>query len=441
MNTTYKSLILISLPAIVSVAMEPVAAMIDTALVGHLNSEWLAAMAISASILTTTAWIFNFLVYTVTARVAQAVGAGDKSLIGGQIRLALLTAAGLGIGVTGIMIPLGSYLLTHFMGAEPHIIELALPYYNIRVFGIPFVLMATALIGILRGLQLIKTSLYQIALVTLVNGSLSYVLLYVFDLGVAGAAIGTTLSFVLGSLFGLFCLWRRRDELGLFEKGQKNWTEALSFGSEALNLFARTGFLTGSFFLATSIASRIGPNTVAAHAVTMQLWIFAGFLLDGFAVTATSFGGKLLGQTRGAVDKAKPMETWRTMNHRLLMLGLGVGILFSLTYWVGQPYLLSLFTTDGQLLAVIGTYYFVVILAQPLNGLVFVYDGILFGSRDFRFLKFSMMAAVVLGALPAFYLAHAKGSPLYIFLGFLFTNVIRAGTACWFINTKYKPAA
>ena len=59
-------------------------------------------------------------------------------------------------------------------------------------------------------------------------------------------------------------------------------------------------------------------------------------------------------------------------------------------------------------------------------------------SRDFKFLKGSMAAAIIFGALPIFYLADYRQAPRYIFWGFLFTNVIRSVTAYYFIKIRYK---
>lgn len=166
---SYSHLIRISLPAILSVALEPVAAMVDTALVGREDTMWLAGLAVSVSVFTTFSWAFNFLVYTVNARVAQAVGAGDRKLLGMQIRLALSTALVLGVLVGALLYAIRAPLFVHVMGASDELVALAYPYYSVRCLGVPFVMMTTALLGILRGLQRIPFSFALIAVLTVSN--------------------------------------------------------------------------------------------------------------------------------------------------------------------------------------------------------------------------------------------------------------------------------
>ena len=57
-----KSLLLFSIPSIVSSMLEPLTATVDTALVGQLNTKWLAALAIATVIFSSFTWMFNFLI-------------------------------------------------------------------------------------------------------------------------------------------------------------------------------------------------------------------------------------------------------------------------------------------------------------------------------------------------------------------------------------------
>ena len=79
-------------------------------------------MTVSVSVLTTFSWAFNFLVYTVNARVAQAVGAGDRKLLGMQIRLALSTALVLGVLVGALLYAIRALLFVHVMGASDELV-------------------------------------------------------------------------------------------------------------------------------------------------------------------------------------------------------------------------------------------------------------------------------------------------------------------------------
>ncbi len=72
----------------------------DTALVGNLGPPELGAVAIGSAAFTASFWLFSFLIYGVTARVARALGAGDRESAAGIGVHALGMAAGIGLVVT-----------------------------------------------------------------------------------------------------------------------------------------------------------------------------------------------------------------------------------------------------------------------------------------------------------------------------------------------------
>ncbi len=66
----------LALPALGALAAEPSYVLVDTAIVGHLGTPQLAALAIAATLLSTAITLFNFLTYGTTARVARLHGGG-----------------------------------------------------------------------------------------------------------------------------------------------------------------------------------------------------------------------------------------------------------------------------------------------------------------------------------------------------------------------------
>src|SRR5215216_6953490 len=71
-----KEVFALALPALGALAAEPLYVLVDTAIVGHLGTVQLAALAIAATVLSTSFTVFNFLTYGTTAQVARLHGAG-----------------------------------------------------------------------------------------------------------------------------------------------------------------------------------------------------------------------------------------------------------------------------------------------------------------------------------------------------------------------------
>ena len=96
----------LAVPALGALAAEPLYVLVDTAIVGHLGTTQLAALAIAATVLSSAFTIFNFLTYGTTARVSRLHGAGreDEAAALGAQALWL----GLGIGVVLALLTLRS---------------------------------------------------------------------------------------------------------------------------------------------------------------------------------------------------------------------------------------------------------------------------------------------------------------------------------------------
>ena len=154
----------------------------------------------------------------------------------------------------------------------------------------------------------------------------------------------------------------------------------------------RTGTLTLAFFLLMTAATRLGPMTLAAHQIMLQLWLVTSFAVDGFALTASSLGARLLGQGS--------LELHRILCRRLLVFGGLGGALFSLAYALTQNSLPRVFTPDPELHRLLAELWWLLILTQPLNGLLYVWDGIFFGLQRFDQLRRRMLEGFILVFLP-----------------------------------------
>ena len=91
------------MPALGALAAEPLYLLADTAMVGHLGTEELAALAIAATLLAGTFTLFNFLTYGTTAQVARYSGAGEELAAGRIAAQALWLSAAIGIGLTALL--------------------------------------------------------------------------------------------------------------------------------------------------------------------------------------------------------------------------------------------------------------------------------------------------------------------------------------------------
>jgi len=171
--------------------------------------------------------------------------------------------------------------------------------------------------------------------------ALDLVLMFHMGLGIKGAAISTAASEWLAAAAYCWLVWQRRDVLSLWPPPRVPVNEVrrrlMPFLQAGTAVVMRTGSLLGTKTLATAVAARLGPGSVASHQVLMQLWVLSSMLVDSLAVS---------GQTLIAVNLGKGQtSTARQISERLLQLGLGVGVGMAVVSGVSASWWPQLFTT------------------------------------------------------------------------------------------------
>lgn len=382
----------LAIPALAGLAADPLVSLVDTAFVGQLGRIPLAALGINASIFSMTFVVFNFLAYGTTPRVGRAVGQNDREEAGRVVIRALLLAVAAGI-VALTLLQLLAVPILRLMGASGDLLDPALTYLRIRACAGPAVLLITAGNGAFRGYQDTRTPMRITIGFNLVNLVLDPLLIFGLGWGLAGAAIATAVAQWMGALtFVGLLLHTYRADLGIALVWPRLRT-LLPFLRIGRDLLIRTGALVGTMTLATAIATRVGVTAVAAHQVAAQLWLFLALVVDALAVAAQALVSKHLGAHRPGVA--------RTVANRLVQWGFAVGLVLGVGFFALQPLLPGFFTDDPATIAAVLSIFPFVALLQPVNGLVFVGDGLYMGAENFAYLARAMLlsagsAAVVL---------------------------------------------
>ena len=149
----------------------------------------------------------------------------------------------------------------------------------------------------------------------------------------------------------------------------------------------RTLALVTTFTVATSTATRLGATTVAAHQVASQVWLFLALVVDAIAIAAQAIVGTAVGESDRAGGDAAA--------HRMLQWSAVWGFVLAVVFWLLRDLLPRWFTSEEAVVALAASLMPFVALMQPLNALVFVWDGIFIGAGRFRFLALSMVGAAV----------------------------------------------
>jgi putative MATE family efflux protein len=384
-----RAILALSLPALGSLAVDPLVSLVDTAFVGQLGTAPLGALGVNAALFAMTFIVFNFLAYGTTPRVGNALGRGDRKAAGRAVIQALSLAVIAGAVAVALLEAFAEPLLS-LMGATGELREPALTYLRIRALAGPAVLLISAGRGAFRGYLDTRTSMFVIMGLNLINLVLDPILIFWAGWGIAGAAAATVVAQWAGALTFIYLLLKsRREELGI-ELVRPKLSEMLPFLRIGGHLFVRTAALVGTMALATAVAARIDVTAVAAHQVANQLWGFLALVVDALAVAAQALVAKHLG--------AGDSKEARAVSDRLLQWGLGVGVVLAVGFALLRPVLPHVFTDDADTIALVLDVFVFVAILQPLNGVVFVWDGVYMGAESFGYLARAMIVSAVCAA-------------------------------------------
>lgn len=386
------TLVSMSFPVLLSLVAEPLTGLFDTAFISRLGSVPLAAVGVGTTALSCLYWAFNFLGIGTQTEVANAYGKQDISRARQFGTLALLLSGIIGVLLIGIVYPFSSKIVS-LMGATGNLHNQAVDYFQIRLLGAPAVLISIASFGVLRGLQDMRTPMKIAVGLNTINIVLDAVLIFglgpVPALGVAGAAMASTISQWIGAIWAVMAV---NAGFG-FSSGIriKDGQKLFLIGGD---LFVRTGMIALFMLLTTRAATLMGQDSGAAHQAIRQSWIFTILLLDAYAISGQSLVGYFMG------------NQWLVQARRVAKVvclwSLGIGLLLGFTMYAAQG-LVAHLLVPVTAREVFGPAWVVTCAVQPLNALAFGTDGILWGASDFKFLR-NVATAATLGGISALYL-------------------------------------
>jgi putative MATE family efflux protein len=163
------------------------------------------------------------------------------------------------------------------------------------------------------------------------------------------------------------------------------------------HIVVRTGSLLLAFVIAGAVLARVGDDSLGAHQIAFQVFIFLALVLDAIAIAGQVLVGRMLGagDAQGALAAARRMLGWSLAGG----CALGLGLLAT------RNVLPRAFTDDQAVLDRAHELWPLFALMQPAGALVFALDGILLGAGDTRFLAYAMAFSAFVVFVPISLLA------------------------------------
>ena len=216
------AIVLLAVPMILEMSMESLFAVVDIFFVAKLGAESVAVVGLTESIMALVYAVAIGLAIGATAMVARRTG--EKDTEGAAKAAAHIIYVG--IIVSLVMSAIGVIFaptFLHLLGAEPHVVEMGTPFMRIMLGGNAVVVFLFLLNAIFRGAGDAAIAMRVLWFANALNIVLSPCFIFGIwmfpQLGVTGAAVGTTIGRGLGVAFAAWTLFRPEESTCIDKAG------------------------------------------------------------------------------------------------------------------------------------------------------------------------------------------------------------------------------
>ncbi|MBK4714862.1 MULTISPECIES: MATE family efflux transporter DinF [Tenebrionibacter/Tenebrionicola group] len=335
----------LALPMIFSNITVPLLGLVDTAVIGHLDSPvYLGGVAVGATVTSFLFMLLLFLRMSTTGLTAQAYGANDPLALARALVQPLMLALGAGLLIVLLRAPLIELAL-HIVGGSEQVLYQARRFLDIRWLSAPASLANLVLLGWLLGVQYARAPVILLVVGNLLNIVLDLWLVMGLHMNVQGAALATVVAeygtLAMGLVMARRVLRLRGIGAGLLRQAIRgNLRRLLALNRD---IMLRSLLLQICFASVTVFGARLGSEIVAVNAVLMTLLTFTAYALDGFAYAVEAHSGQAFGARNG--DKL--LEVWRAACRQAGI----VAVCFAAVYAVAGQHIVALLTSLPELRA------------------------------------------------------------------------------------------
>ncbi|MBE6053522.1 MAG: MATE family efflux transporter [Clostridium sartagoforme] len=367
-GNVFKVLVTLALPIMGSSFLQFTYNLVDMLWVGGLGSNAVASIGSSSFFIGLGYSINAFVVIGTGIKVAHSIGRKDTKAVDEYISSGVILNSVVG-GIYSLILIFGGKNLIQFLNIDNPIVESeAYIYLAISAPMLFFSFFNTLFIRIFNSFGINKSALNISAIGVIVNLFLDPVMIYIFKLGVTGAAIGTLIA--NGIMFILFIkksrsLYNFNINMGLSYNKLKEIT--------ILGLpmsFQRVLFTLVNILLARIIGS-FGADAIAAQKIGLQIESVVYMVVGGLNGAIAGF----VGQNFGAKKYNRINKGYNTA----IGIGAVYALLISLLFILTPEILVKLFIRENNTIVIASDYLRIIGYSQIFATIEMISNGVFTG--------------------------------------------------------------
>ena len=355
-----KLLIKQAVPASIGILVMSLNMIVDTIFVG----QWIGVLAIAAI---TVVLPIAFMI----SSIGMGIGIGGSSIIsralGNENSEKALLTFGNQISLTTILallfVVLGNIYSTEILtlfGAKGAILDPAQAYFDVIIYGVPFLTFAMMGNPVIRAVGKPKFAMYAMLIPAVVNIALDILFIKYMHLGMYGAGLATAIAYASCGLFILYFFISNKSELKIIPK---NFGLDFSIVNEIIRLggvsIARQGTISVLMIVLNySLYKYGGEISISIFGIINRVMMFALFPIMGITqgflpIAGYNYGAKKYDRVKETIQKA-------------IVYGCVVAGFIYIMIVVFAKEIIGVFSTDATLLAATPRAMLLVFLASPI---------------------------------------------------------------------------
>ncbi|MBR3010420.1 MAG: MATE family efflux transporter [Prevotella sp.] len=373
----------LSIPSILAQISATVMFFIDASMVGHLGAKATAAIGL----VETTTWLLGGLASAAnmgfSVQVAHFIGANDFKAARRVLRQSLVCCFLWSLMLSLASIAVHSYLPYWLGGSEEIAHDASLYFMIIGVCGIFFQMegLAGSMLKCSGNMKIPSALNIMMCVLDVV---FNYFFIYVLNMGVMGAALGTGVAELITALLMLYFLLWRSKMLHLVNRDEEDDANDRSFRptadivQTAFKIGAPMGFqhmlMGGAQVVSTIIVAPLGTIAIAANSLAITVESLCYMPGYGIAEAATTLVGQSIGAGQRLLTKS--------FAYMSVALGIGVMTLMGILMWVFAPEMMTLMSPVEEIIAQGTDILRIEAWAEPMFAAAIVCNGVFIGAAD-----------------------------------------------------------
>ena len=407
-TTKVRELLRLALPVMLAQLGYIAVQVADTAMVGKYGGEeaiHLASVAFGTSI----SWLFFFVCIGLTIGLTPVIGELFVQERKQEMAHYLQTSLSLYplFGVACMVLQIAIEPLLYHMGQPVEVVDMALPYYRLMAYGLPFVMLYGAIKQFLEGVGNTKSAMIVAVITNVINIILNYIFIFGrcgFEaMGAYGAGLATLIARILNPILlgGYFVIAKRyREYLSLFSRSRERLRNTLHLLKMGFPIAGQMVLEALAFIVTGVMMGWFGAEAISANQVanTYGHCTFMLVLSLGSATTicvSHAFGRRSIEEVSAVVRSAIVMAVvW------------GIAVLTAFASL--RNYMPLIFTENGEVIALASQMLVLYATFQISDALQCILVGILRGLQQVKSIAIVAFIAYIVINIPVGYFVAFK---------------------------------